>query len=215
METIKNQQTASENQKFAVIDIETNYKDKIFSIGVVIADNTNFNLVDKRYWIVKNNLLFGGIYIDSISAPLPIEFKNEIIELDTHKEMICQLINFLKNHSIKDWYSYTKFDFRYLPELHDLFNHYDISLVARSKKFNDYIPANAKTHKNGNLIRGWGMEDIYRMVTKDECYVETHNALLDAIDELKIMKLLELDIKTFQTLKQKIKRYNDPSKQSR
>ncbi|CNS28199.1 Uncharacterised protein [Salmonella enterica subsp. enterica serovar Typhimurium str. DT104] len=35
------------------------------------------------------------------------------------------------------------------------------------------------------------------MLTKDENYFETHNALLDAIDELRIMELLNLDIETF------------------
>ncbi|WP_337898070.1 hypothetical protein [Mesomycoplasma ovipneumoniae] len=35
------------------------------------------------------------------------------------------------------------------------------------------------------------------MVTKNENYLETHNALLDAMDELRIMELLGLDIETF------------------
>ncbi|MBG0730784.1 hypothetical protein [Mycoplasma sp. 'Moose RK'] len=207
MKTIKDQQIANLNQKFAVIDIETNYENQIFSVGVVIADSTNFNLVDKRYWILENNLLVGGMYKHKILAPLPAEFKNETIRIQTHKAMINQLIKFLNYYNVEDWFSYTKFDFKYLPELHNLFKYNDISLAAKSKKFNKHIPSNAETSKNGNLKKGWNVEHMYRMVSKDEHYVETHNALLDAIDELRIMKFLELDFKTFQTL---TKRKNNP-----
>ncbi|WP_258841734.1 hypothetical protein [Mesomycoplasma ovipneumoniae] len=84
-----------------------------------------------------------------------------------------------------------------MPELHKSFEHNDISIFDKSKQFNKHIPLNAETTKNGDLKRGWNAENIYRMLTKDQSYVETHNALLDAMDELRIMELLDLDIKTF------------------
>jgi hypothetical protein len=44
------------------------------------------------------------------------------------------------------------------------------------------------------LKRGYGVESIYRMLSKELAYCELHNALTDAIDELTIMKLLNHEI---------------------
>lgn len=197
MKAIKKQKITNVNKNIVVIDVETNYQNEVFSIGVAIADSTNFKSIDKKYWIIKNNLKVGGMYARNILAPLPLEFREETIFLETRKEMIVYLIKFLKYYEVKNWFSYTKFDFRHLPELHKSFKHNDISIFAKNKQFNKYIPLNAETSKNGDLKRGWKAEDIYRMLTKDENYFETHNALLDAIDELRIMELLNLDIETF------------------
>ncbi|WP_462097680.1 hypothetical protein [Mesomycoplasma hyopneumoniae] len=197
MKAIKKQKITNVNKNIVVIDVETNYQNEVFSVGVVIADSTNFKSIDKKYWIIKNNLKVGGMYARNILAPLPLEFREETIFLETRKEMIVYLIKFLKYYEVKNWFSYTKFDFRHLPELHKSFKHNDISIFAKNKQFNKYIPLNAETSKNGDLKRGWKAEDIYRMLTKDENYFETHNALLDAIDELRIMELLNLDIETF------------------
>ncbi|WP_348602601.1 hypothetical protein ABJ972_02920 [Mesomycoplasma hyopneumoniae] len=197
MEAIKKQKITNVNKNIAVIDVETNCQNEVFSVGVVIADSTNFKSIDKKYWIIKNNWKVGGMYARNILAPLPLEFREETIFLETREEMIVYLIKFLKYYEVKNWFSYTKFDFRHLPELHKSFKHNDISIFAKNKQFNKYIPLNAETSKNGDLKRGWKAEDIYRMLTKDENYFETHNALLDAIDELRIMELLNLDIETF------------------
>ncbi|WP_242988583.1 hypothetical protein [Acetobacterium sp. KB-1] len=44
------------------------------------------------------------------------------------------------------------------------------------------------------MKRGYGVETIYRMLSKELAYCELHNALTDAIDELTIMKLLNHEI---------------------
>ena len=46
----------------------------------------------------------------------------------------------------------------------------------------------------GKMKRGYGVEGILRMLGEDKNYCETHNAYLDAIDELSIVKLLNLDL---------------------
>ncbi|MHA0290599.1 hypothetical protein [Mesomycoplasma ovipneumoniae] len=185
------------NKNIVVIDVETNYENEVFSVGVVIADSTDFQWFDKAYWIIENNWKVGGMYARNIWVPLPLEFREEINVVKTRQEMIAQLIHFLKFYEVKNWFSYTTFDFRHLPELHKSFEHNDISIFAKSKQFNKHIPLNAKLTKNGDLKRGWNAQDIYRLLTKDKCYIETHNALLDAMDELRIMELLDLDIETF------------------
>ncbi|WP_404924291.1 hypothetical protein [Mesomycoplasma hyopneumoniae] len=212
MKAIKKQKITNVNKNIVVIDVETNYQNEVFSVGVVIADSTNFKSIDKKYWIIKNNLKVGGMYARNILAPLPLEFREETIFLETRKEMVVYLIKFLKYYEVKNWFSYTKFDFRHLPELHKSFKHNDISIFAKNKQFNKYIPLNAETSKNGDLKRGWKAEDIYRMLTKDENYFETHNALLDAIDELRIMELLNLDIETFLNSNKNKEKITSPKK---
>ncbi|WNM14967.1 AAA family ATPase [Mesomycoplasma ovipneumoniae] len=197
METIKKQIITNVNKNIAVIDVETNYDNEVFSVGVVIADSADFQWFDKEYWIIENNLKVGGMYARNIWVPLPLEFREEINVVKTRQEMIAQLIHFLKSYKVKNWFSYTKYDFRHLPELHKSFEHNDISIFAKSKQFNKHIPLNAVTTKKGDLKSGWNAQNIYRMLTKDQSYIETHNALLDAMDELRIMELLDLDIETF------------------
>ncbi|MDW2834166.1 hypothetical protein [Mesomycoplasma ovipneumoniae] len=197
MEAIKKQKITNVNKNIAVIDVETNYDNEVFSVGVVIADSADFQWFDKEYWIIENNLKVGGMYARNIWVPLPLEFREEINVVKTRQEMIAQLIHFLKSYKVKNWFSYTKYDFRHLPELHKSFEHNDISIFAKSKQFNKHIPLNAVTTKKGDLKSGWNAQNIYRMLTKDQSYIETHNALLDAMDELRIMELLDLDIETF------------------
>ena len=40
------------------------------------------------------------------------------------------------------------------------------------------------------MKHGYGVEDILKMLSKNRRYSETHNAVLDAEDELRIMQLL-------------------------
>ncbi|WP_341491427.1 hypothetical protein [Mesomycoplasma ovipneumoniae] len=42
MEVIKKQKITNVNKNIAVIDVETNYENEVFSVGVVIADSADF-----------------------------------------------------------------------------------------------------------------------------------------------------------------------------
>ena len=44
---------------------------------------------------------------------------------------------------------------------------------------------------------GYGVESVLRMFIKDKGYSETHNAVLDAQDELKIMQLLGWELREY------------------
>ena len=61
--------------------------------------------------------------------------------------------------------------------------------LAAYKQFNSAIPADAECCKTGKLKRGYGVENILKMLGKEN-YMEIHNALTDAIDELEIVRLL-------------------------
>lgn len=47
------------------------------------------------------------------------------------------------------------------------------------------------------MKRGYGVENIFRMLSKNDGYNEMHNSLLDAQDELKIMELLGCEIREY------------------
>ncbi len=49
-------------EKFAVIDTETNWHDKVMSIGVVIADAKTRKKIDSVYYIIDPEYRVGGMY---------------------------------------------------------------------------------------------------------------------------------------------------------
>ena len=61
------------------------------------------------------------------------------------------------------------------------------------------IPVSAECCKTGRLKRGYSVENIMRMFGNSD-YIESHNALLDARDELEIMRLLGYPIDTYPKL---------------
>ena len=69
--------------------------------------------------------------------------------------------------------------------------------LAAYRQYNPAIPGSADCYKTGRLKRGYGVEDVLRMLRKNSKYSETHNAVLDAQDELEIMQLLGYEIKEY------------------
>ena len=54
------------SSRFAVIDTETNWKDEVMSIGVLIARCKNFERTDSRYYILPKAEKIGGMYSSSM-----------------------------------------------------------------------------------------------------------------------------------------------------
>ena len=48
--------------RFAVIDTETTWSDKVMSIGLAIADSDSFDLLDQRYYILTPYKNHGGMF---------------------------------------------------------------------------------------------------------------------------------------------------------
>lgn len=67
---------------------------------------------------------------------------------------------------------------------------HDIMGMAAYVQYNPAIPKGAKLCSTGRLKSGYGVEPMLRLLSGNNMYFETHNAVLDAIDELKIMMLL-------------------------
>lgn len=172
-------------RNFAVIDTETTWRDKVMSIGVVIADPRIFEPTDKKYYILTPFKNHGGMYSNALYAG-GIKPDMECSRSDAMTDIIC----FLEENSVSDIYAYNAaFDCKHLPEL-QTYNWYDIMRLAAYKQFNSKIPQDAELYSTGKLKRGYGVESIYRMLSGSAEYRELHNALQDADDELKIMRML-------------------------
>lgn len=177
---------------FAIIDTETNWCNEVMSIGVAIADCETFALVDTKYYILTQECLIGGMY----SSVLQINGNPPAIECN-RDEAICDLLDWFNKYNIESIFAYNAFfDYSHLSELAD-FRWYDIIKIAAYKQYNSKIPESAECCKTGRLKRNYGVQSIMRMLSDDYGYFETHNALFDALDELKIMQLLGLNLDTY------------------
>ena len=170
---------------FAVIDTETNWADRVMSIGTVIADSDSFQLLDAKYHILTPEFEIGGMY------------EGTLFTETSQKPVICsrdaalsELIQWFHSWGVCKVFAYNAaFDRNHLPELRQ-FYWYDIMRLAAYRQFNPCIPADAECFATGRMKRGYGVEPMLRMLSGKGSYCETHNALDDAMDELQIMQLL-------------------------
>ena len=174
---------------FAVIDTETTWDYEVMSIGIAIAQCEDFSLVDKRYYILTPFKHHGGMYSNVLYA------RGIKPDLECpRKKAITDIKAFLAKYDISSMFAYNaRFDYNLLPELHYL-KWYDIMKLVSNRKYNDKIPGTAECYKNGRMKRGYGVENIYKMVSGNPRYRELHNAIKDSEDELEIMRMLGVDI---------------------
>lgn len=182
--------------KIAVIDTETNWYNQVMSVGAVVADGETFHVMDSKYYILSPEYEFGGMF----SYALPLK-NNGQARICSREEAVEELIAFLKQYNIKAVFAYNAlFDFSHLPELSEGFVWYDIMKTAAYKQFNYKITDDMDCCKTGRLKRNYGVQAILRLMTDNDFYFETHNALYDAVDELKIMKLLGLPVSVYKAI---------------
>ena len=180
------------SDKLAVIDTETTWSAKVMSLGVVVGSADRFELLGSFYCTIVPHIYEGGMYTYALYAGgLEPDFE---CALDMAIEKID---SFLLQNNISRIFAYNaSFDLHLLKELSH-YEWYDIMKVAAYRQFNSKIPKHADCYKTGRLKRNYGVEEIYRMLSEDKQYFETHNALFDAMDELKIMKMLNQDISIY------------------
>ncbi len=177
---------------FAVIDTETNWSNQVMSIGLVIANNETFSIVEKKYYIITPECNEGGMY----SSVLSVKGQKEDLK-GQRKDVLQAVESTLSLYNVDSIYAYNaKFDFNHLPELND-YKWFDIMKIAAYKQSNKAIPCEAKCCSTGRLKRGYNVQSIFRMLSGSKTYFEIHNALRDAIDELEIMKMLEHSLERY------------------
>lgn len=180
-------------EKFVVIDTETNWNNEVMSIGVVVAEDGVFEPIDEKYFIIGEAAKVGGMFSYALLV------KGQKSEKCNKSKAIEQLITYLRAHNVKYVFAYNaSFDARCLPELSEFVWH-DILRMAAYRQHNPAIPSDAKCCSTGRLKSGYKVGDMMVMFG-EERYCELHNALTDAVDELRIMKYLQHSIHRYPRL---------------
>ena len=170
---------------FAVIDTETNWADQVMSIGTVIAEADTFRPVAAKYHILPAYCEVGGMYYDALFLETPVK-----PICCTRQAAMRDLNSWFAQYGVTDIFAYNaRFDKTHLPELRGL-QWFDIMRLAAYRQHNPKIPEDADLCSTGRLKRGYGVESVLRLLSGSYDYRETHNAILDALDELEIMHLL-------------------------
>ena len=173
------------NGYFAVIDTETTWSNAVMSIGVAIAECSTFKLVEKKYYIISPEYKDGGMYsyvLMTKSAKLDLK--------SSCPKVIEHLVKVLQKYQIDSIFAYNaSFDYNHLPELQS-YKWFDIIKKAAYKQYNPKISENADCCGTGRLKRDFGVEPITRLLSGNRSYYEVHNAVCDAVDELRIIELL-------------------------
>lgn len=178
--------------RFAVIDTETNWNDEVMSIGVVAADSDTKKKIDSVYYIIDPEYKVGGMY----SNELRLDEKGVCVA--DRKQALKQIKKWLDTHRVRKLFAYNaSFDKRHLPEYAG-YEWYDIMRLAAYRQYNSAIPDCADCYKTGRMKHGYGVENILKMLSGNHRYSETHNAVLDAEDELRIMQLLGYSIREYE-----------------
>ncbi len=166
-------------EKFAVIDTETNFKDEVMSIGVVIAYAETFDICMLKYYILTPEHLVGGMF--SYALKLQWDFDCDTLEY-SRDQALSELKELLQKNKVSKIFAYNaSFDYRHLPELHT-YEWYDIMRLASYRQYNSKIPENADCFSTGKLKRNFRVECMKELLTG--IGDEQHNALCDAVDEL-------------------------------
>lgn len=180
------------NTAFAVIDTETNFRDQVMSIGIVLADAHTFQPIISRYYILPEEAEVRGMYSDALNLA-----ETEITKHCDRIEATQEIVALLRRYGLPRIFAYNaSFDKNHLCELAD-FTWCDIMWASAYKQFNPSISDDEDISKSGRLKRGAGVEPTMRRLRGDPSYHETHNALLDALDELEIMRRLGLSIERY------------------
>lgn len=171
--------------RFAVIDTETNWAGQVMSIGVVAAESETFRALESRYVVDPYAASVGGMYEMQLYWDTPVK------PILTDRETAArETAAWLRDMDVNRIFAYNAgFDKNLLPELQKFCWH-DIMRLAAYRQHNPSIPECADCYKTGRLRRGYGVEPILQLLSGNFRYRETHNALMDALDELKIMELL-------------------------
>ena len=182
---------------FALIDTETNWADRVMSIGTVIADADTFEIAAVKYHVLPQECEIGGMYSDSLFLDIPF-----CPILSTREAAVRELKDWFTGLNVTKIFAYNaNFDRGHLPELKG-YQWFDIMRLAAYRQYNPCIPDCADCYATGRLKRGYGVEPMLRLLSGKVRYRETHNAVLDALDELSIMRLLGIPLERYIPLRQ-------------
>ncbi|MCF0105621.1 MAG: hypothetical protein HUJ53_02540, partial [Holdemanella sp.] len=148
----------------AVIDTETNYRNEVISIGVVIARMDDFTILLKRYYVISPECDYPSMYASSLYLKEAMSYLYKKKKVERY-EAIDDLIDLLHAYRIVSIFAYNAaFDMNCLYELY-AYNWYDILKCAAYKQTNPYISDSMPCFKTGRLKTGYGVEKMVQMMT--------------------------------------------------
>ena len=182
---------------FAALDTETNWNNEVMSIGIVIAERDTFKKVDDIYFIFDPEYKVGGMF----SMVLPVKGRKPKDILLSRKMSMEKIYSLFEKYQVKNLFAYNaSFDKNLLKEL-TTYNWFDIMRIAAYKQYNEKIPASVECCKTGKMKRNYGVEPMMQLLSGNRRYMEVHNALCDAVDELEIMRLLGKSLEDYSVAK--------------
>ncbi len=171
----------------AILDTETNWNNRIMSIGITLANSDDFQEISSKYYILTPEYQAGGMFFDALFLQVPCP-----AFCCTREDAISDILGYLQKNNVNTIFAYNaNFDCSLLPELSSYF-WCDIMKMAAYKQYNKKLPATLEYTSTGRLRRGFGVEPMFRILSGQPYYREKHNAVFDALDELTIMRLLEI-----------------------
>jgi hypothetical protein len=177
--------------RVAVIDVETTWKDKVMSIGIVTITvcpdgKVERDTVQSRYFLIKPACIEGGMFSNALRIKATKDAKAV-----TYADAITVIRQILDASGITEIYACNaSIDKNHLPELKG-YRWHDIMKIAPYSQYNATIGKKGlPCYASGKLRSGYGVEAMLRLLTNDPGYRETHNAYYDALDEAAIMAKL-------------------------
>ena len=175
----------------AVIDTESTWYERVMSIGIVIADYSDYSIKEKLYYVIKPEYKEGGMFSSQLKKS-----RGTKLDVLSRKEAINNIKKMLDTYKVDFIFAYNaNFDYKHLPELAS-YLWIDIMRIAAYRQYNDKLPHNLEYCKTGRLKTGYGVEPIYSILAKKR-YVEYHNAICDAEDEMLIMMMLNKEFEDY------------------
>ena len=126
-----------------------------------------------------------------------LRFEEKAACVKNRQQALKEIKEWLDAYGVQKLFAYNaSFDKNHLPEYAG-YQWYDIMRLAAYRQYNWAIPGFADCYRTGRLKRGYGVENVLKMLRNNTWYSETHNAVLDAEDELEIMQLLGHEMEAY------------------
>lgn len=186
--------------RVAVIDTETNWKNDIMSIGMIIMDmptpTTPARPQSGFYGVINPAYTMGGAFSNKLFYGKMYDSKPK--RIFTRAQAIKRMEALMTEHHVTTILAYNAtFDKSHLPELEG-YTWCDIMKIAAYKQYNPIIEKlKIPCSKSGRIKAGYGVEPMLQMLSGDRSYREIHNAYYDAYDECRIVGYLAKELSVY------------------
>ncbi len=174
----------------AIISVKTNSMGHAIAIGVAVIDANQWQLQQAQYYIISDELLCYYTYDNIYLSHVYKSYFGKLGDVENH------IRKTLTKYQITNIYAYNaQFVCKTCPGLH-MYYWYDIMKIAAYKQYNSYLPSNIDYLDNGRIKYKYNIPHIMEYLNISYFRYVDH-ALYDVLDELRIMKTLNININTY------------------